>query len=185
MSLQEWAKKHLHTKKSSSQDEDSREPDPPLQPATFKVYLSDSHGTTPLDVPEDGESHRDDKSDKSRSSSPISRSHSPKPHRKSFLSSRHGRSTSQNSLPEWNPPDESDPNAERDWEERAVELAKVRPISFSASHENLADLAKLSLQPESSSEPVETGWRDASSEEELQEGIRLHESGGCSLKSIL
>jgi len=98
-------------------------------------------------------------------------------------------------LPDWSPPDESDPNAERHWEERATKLAKLRPTSMTASSENLASLQKLAIRddPIQQKAPSEhgavepetsTGWAPVkvidgmTSDAALQEAIRLHEAGG-------
>ena len=174
-------------KKESKEQVGEQNDSPPVQ-----VFRSDTMGITPLQIPETGTSY--EKGNLYASSPLLTPSpKSPKPNRLSRLGARH-RSTSQNSLPDWIPPDESDPNAERDWEARATKLAKLRPTSMTASHEDLADLAKLSVKDEN--KPVissdghllpdnkETGWTPANivdgltSDEALQEAIRLHEAGG-------
>src|SRR6266496_6235028 len=139
MPLREWAKKHIY-KKESKEPEGSAPP--PVQ-----LFRSDTMGITPLEIPKAGSSY--EKGNLYPPSPILTPSpKSPKANRLSLLGARH-RSTSQNSLPDWTPPDESDPNAERDWEVRATKLAKLRPTSMTASNENLAELAKLSVKDES------------------------------------
>ena len=187
MPFREWTKKHIH-KKESKEPVDSETNGPP----SVQLFRSDTMGITPLEIPETGRSY--DKGNLYPSSPTLTPSpKSPKANRLSRLGARH-RSTSQNSLQDWTPPDESDPNAERDWEVRATKLAKLRPTSMTASHENLAELVKLSVKDESKPivssdgrllpENKETGWTPTNivdgltSDEALQEAIRLHEAGG-------
>ena len=193
MPLKEWAKKHIHRKGPT----DSIEPETNEVPS-FKVYRSDSLGTPSVQIPEAPQ--RQSKMGVLDTSSPVisekQDKHSSKPNRLSLLGARH-RSSSQNSLPDWTPPDESDPNAERDWEARATRLARMRPISLSASHEDLADLTKLSVKDDGPSAMRKSedglllpqrsgGWAPVdtvdgmSSDDALQQAIRLHESGGVS-----
>lgn len=131
----------------------------------------------------------------SRSPSPSPSPKSPKHNRLSKLGT-HRRSASQVSLPDWVPPDESDPLSERDWEARATKLARIRPSSMTVSHEDLADLARLSVMDEIPVRPSTSpdghllpknegyGWLPTetvdgmTSEAALQEAIRLHEAGG-------
>lgn len=160
-----------------------------------KIFRSDTLGITPLQIPNTATSH--DKGGLTASSPLTPSPRTPKVNRLSLLGARH-RSSSQNSLPDWIPPDDSDPNAERDWEARATKLAKLRPISMTASQEDLTELAKLSVKDDQPSRPVggsdghlmpmegETGWMNSNivdgltSDEALQEAIRLHEGGGIS-----
>ena len=188
MPLRDWAKRHIRKKSSKDQKpstDDSSEND---GSPTLKVFRSDTLGTTPVDIPTTGNSNE-------KAPLTVSAPSSPKPskgNRLSLIGARH-RSHSQNSLPDWNPPDDSDPNAERDWEARATKLAKLRPISITASSENLADLAKLSIkdaQPPRTSPDGhlfagnavgldQTNMIDGlTSDDALQEAIRLHEAGG-------
>lgn len=186
MPLREWAKKHINKKEPKELAEEKND-SPQVQ-----IVRSDTMGVARLQIPETGTSHeRGNLYGPSPILTPSPKS--PKPNRLSRLGARH-RSTSQNSLPDWIPPDESDPNAERDWEARATKLAKLRPTSMTASQEGLADLVKLSIKDEG--KPVvssdghllpdshETGWAPANivdgltSDEALQEAIRLHEAGG-------
>jgi len=194
MPLRQWAKKHLPKKKPKEDEEstDSETGSPPSSPPPggLKVYRSDTLGITPLDIPETGTSTEKG----TLTASPVS----PSPKSPKFslakLGARH-RSTSQNSLPDWSPPDESDPNAERHWEERATKLAKLRPTSMTASSENLASLQKLAIRDDAiPQKPLSvpgdgklqgsTGWAPVkmidgmTSDEALQEAIRLHEAGG-------
>jgi hypothetical protein len=188
MPLREWAKKHIHKKDSKVHNEPtvSDKNDPP----EFKVFRSDTLGITPLQIPDAG--YTVEKGGLTSSSPGGITPKSPKGNRLSLLGARH-RSSSQVSLPDWDPPDDSDPNAERDWEVRATKLAKLRPNSMNASREDLADLAKLSVKddlPKTSSDgrllpkEGETGWAPLNiidgmpSDEALQEAIRLHEAGG-------
>jgi hypothetical protein len=195
MSLREWAKKHIH-KGESKEDAPLQNPPGP----TFKVYRTDSMGITPLRIPDNGSSQGNDGlNTPSPVPSPLpSRSPSPKSPKGRRLSKLgvHRHSPSQVSLPDWVPPNESDPNAERDWEARATKLARVRPTSMSASYEDLADLARLSVKEETPIRPStspdgyllpknegyewgSTGTLDGmTSDEALQEAIRLHETGG-------
>lgn len=194
MPLREWAKKHLPKKKQKDDEEstDSERETPPSSPPPggLKVYRTDTLGITPLQIPDTGTSAEKG----TLTASPISPS--PKSARFSLakLGARH-RSASQNSLPDWSPPDESDPDAERHWEERATKLAKLRPISMTASSEKLASLEKLAIKddPIPQRTPSEhgdvepqgsTGWTPLkiidgmTSDDALQEAIRLHEAGG-------
>jgi hypothetical protein len=176
-----WPKKHK--KDSKSQEVDTN--DPPLQ-----IFRSDTLGIEPLRIPSNDSPTSEKPGRNTPSPSPVS----PKPSRLSRLGLHH-RSVSQNSLPEWTPPDESDPNAERDWEARATKLAKLRPTSMQASHDELADLAKLSVREspvpsEGPQSPIGqgsnqgAGWLSLNtvdgmtSDDALQEAIRLHEAGG-------
>jgi len=185
--LREWAKKHIH--RSDSSEDESPHGSPRIQ---VQVVRSDTMGVTPLQIPESNR-HHTEKGARSPSPSPKS------PRRLKRLSGlgRH-RSSSQTSLPDWNPPDDSDPNAESSWEARATTLARLRPTSLTASHENLADLAKLSVKDDSPPGRAVTsedghllpepkgnvGWAPAavvegmSADDALQEAIRLHEAGG-------
>lgn len=184
MPLREWAKKHIHKKQSDEKLDFASETVP-----SFKVTPTDSLGVPPLQIPT--ETSRSEKSGLSASSpSPSPKS----PNRISNRLSRLGhRSTSQTSLPEWTPPDEADPNAERDWEARATKLAKLRPVSMSQSNEDLAALAKLSVREDQKKAaqsadgrllPQGQGWAPTdtvdglTSDDALQEAIRLHEGGG-------
>jgi hypothetical protein len=186
MPLREWAKKHIHKKESNEEIGKEHDTSP------VRIVRSDTMGITPLQIPETSTSH--EKGNLYVSSPMLTASpRSPKPNRLSRVGARH-RSTSQNSLPDWNPPDESDPNAERDWEVRATKLAKLRPSSMSASQEDLANLAKLSVKDEAKPlissdghllpDDKATGWAPVNivdgltSDEALQEAIRLHEAGG-------
>ena len=194
MPLREWAKKHLPKKKPKEDDEstDSEKETPPTSPpgGGLKIYRSDTQGITPLQIPDVGTSTEKGTLTASQlSASPRSPKFS-----LAKLGARH-RSPSQNSLPDWNPPDESDPNAERHWEERATKLAKLRPTSMTASSEDLASLQKLAIRDDpiaqkapsdhGDAEPEgSTGWAPIkeidgmTSDEALQEAIRLHEAGG-------
>jgi hypothetical protein len=180
MPIREWARKHL--KKDSNENEKDEEDE---RPPSFQIYRSDTKEITPLQIPDNPSIYE------SGSLSARPASSTSKNKRFTLLGTR-PRSASQNSLPDWNPPDESDPNAERDWEERATRLAKLRPASLTASHEDLTSLSKLSLNEEKkkavqSSDgyllpqirgdaPIGT-IRGVSSEEALQEAIQLHEEG--------
>ena len=195
MPLREWAKKHLPKTKPKEDEEstDSEKETPPTTPpgGGLKVYRSDTQGITPLQIPDTGTSTTEKGA---LTASPISPSPRSSKFSLSKLGARH-RSTSQNSLPDWSPPDESDPNAERHWEERATKLAKLRPTSMTASTENLVSLQKLAIRDDPSSQKtpsehgdgkpeVSTGWAPVkvidgmTSDEALQEAIRLHEAGG-------
>jgi len=194
MPLRKWAKKHLSKKKPKEDDEstDSDKETPPASPpgGGLKIFRSDTLGITPLNLPGVGTSTEKGP----LTASPLSAS--PKSPKFSLgkLGARH-RSTSQNSLPDWSPPDESDPNAERHWEERATKLAKLRPTSMTASSENLVSLQKLAIRDDPSpqktpsehgdaEQEVLTGWAPVkmidgmTSDEALQEAIKLHEAGG-------
>ena len=183
MPLREWAKKHMQ-KKQSDEKLDSVADDVP----SFKVTRSDSLGVTPLQIPTDA-SPSEISGLSSSSHSPSSKS----PRTPNRLSRLGHRSSSQTSLPEWTPPDEADPNAERDWEARATKLAKLRPVSLSQSNEDLAALSKLSVKDDQAKAPQSAdgrllpqgpGWVPTdtvdglTSDDALQEAIRLHESGG-------
>jgi hypothetical protein len=193
MPLREWAKKHIHKKEDSKENIDSSSDNHGTP--SFTVLRSDTMGVTRLQIPDEPIVSEKGKS------GPRSPSPSPKsprtPNRLSRLGVHH-RSASQQSLPEWTPPAESDPNAERDWEVRATTLAKIRPNSMQASNDDLADLAKLSVredQPPKSAQSADgrllpqeaSSWvpidvvDGMSSDDALQEAIRLHESGGTSL----
>ena len=183
MPLREWAKKHIHKKHSNEKIDLVTDAVP-----SFKVTRSDSLGVTPLQIPT--ESPPSEKSGLSSSTySPSSKS----PRTPNRLSRLGHRSTSQTSLPEWTPPNEADPNAERDWEARATKLAKLRPVSMSQSNEDLAALAKLSVRDDQAKSaqsadgrllPQGPGWMPTdtvdglTSDDALQEAIRLHEGGG-------
>jgi hypothetical protein len=183
MPLREWAKKHIH-KKESNEKLDARNEGVP----SFTVVRSDTMGVTPLQIPtETSPSEKGGLSVSPYSPSPKS------PRSPNRLSRLTHRSTSQTSLPEWTPPDEADPNAERDWEARATSLAKLRPGSMSQSNEDLAALAKLSVRDDGAKAPQSadgrllpqgSSWVPAdtvdglTSDDALQEAIRLHESGG-------
>jgi hypothetical protein len=169
MPLREWAKKHM--KSSSSEG---------LNIPSFQISAADTKNLTALQFLDPHTPHE----------SGSNRVHPNESKHRSLLNLRHG--ASQNSLPEWNPPDELDPNAERHWEIRATELAKLRPKSLNASAENLADIAKLGIADRRGAspdgrllpEPDSTGWVDAGSvrgmslNAALLEAIRLHEEGG-------
>jgi len=158
-----------------------------VNPPSFQIFRSDTKDLAPLQIPDTPSIYESG----SLSAQPAS---SGKNKRFTLSGMRH-RSTSQNSLPDWNPPDESDPNAERDWEERATKLAKLRPSSMSASQEDLADLAKLSvteekqraaqsadghLLPQVEGSSTLGMIRGMTSEQALHEAIRLHEEGSNS-----
>jgi hypothetical protein len=195
MPLREWAKKHMHKKEDSTEKVDS-DNDNNGTPS-FTVLRSDTLGVTRLQILDEPSFSEKGKA------SPRSPSPSPKsprtPNRLSRLGVHH-RSPSQPSLPDWTPPAESDPMAERDWEVRATTLAKIRPTSMQTSNEDLAELAKLSVredQPPKSAQSADghllpqegSSWvpidvvDGLSSDDALQEAIRLHESGGKSLQS--
>ena len=178
MPFREWAKKHI---KNGTEEKGVDYTPPP----SVQITRSDTTQITPLQIPDAPVKHERG----SLSARPASSSKKDK--RFTLLGMRH-RSSSQNSLPDWNPPSESDPNAERDWEERATKLAKLRPNSLSASHEDLTKLANLSLAEEKQKAaqsadghllPEAEGSesigiiRGMSSEQALQEAIRLHEEG--------
>jgi len=177
MPLREWAKKHI--KKDSEEKNTDYE-----RPPSFQIYRSDTKEITPLHIPDGPAIYQ------SGSLSAQSLSSPNKTKRFSLLGVR-ARSSSQNSLPDWTPPDESDPNAERDWEQRATRLAKLRPTSLTSSQEELASLAKLSINEKPVAaqsldghllpqvqNSVPTGMiRGISSEDALQEAIQLHEDG--------
>jgi hypothetical protein len=194
MPLREWAKKHIRKNSSSSEDEFSQRTAQRGSPR-IQVVQPDPKGVTSLQIPERNypQIEEPEGPPKSRSPSPSSPG---KIKRRSVLG-RH-RSPSQNSLPDWTPPDDSDPNAESTWEARATKLARLRPTSLTASQENLADLAKLSIKDDSPPGRVVTsedghllpemkgksGWASTqvvegmSADDALQEAIRLHEAGG-------
>jgi hypothetical protein len=176
-----WPKKHK--KVSKSQEVDSNDP-------SLQIFRSDTVGIEPIRIPSKDTPTSEKPGRNTAPPSPVS----PKPSRLSRLGIHH-RSVSQNSLPDWTPPDESDPNAERDWEARATKLAKLRPTSMQASHDGLADLARLSVREspvpsEGAQSPISpgssqpAGWSSLNtvdgmtSEDALQEAIRLHEAGG-------
>jgi hypothetical protein len=179
-----WLKKHkkgdsksqLDSKEKDAEDLNSNTSSPP------QIFRSDTLGIEPIQIPETSEPGQGGLN--SSSSTPKS------PSRTSRLSKLviHGRSGSQNSLPNWTPPNESDPNAERDWEARATKLAKLRPTSMQTSQEDLADLSKLSLH-DAEQTPSTSGWSPLSnvdgmtSDDALQEAIRLHEAGGIHISS--
>ena len=192
MPLKEWAKKHIRKKSSTDQLAAESNESP-----SFKVYRSDTMGVTPLEIPDTP--HSPSKRSFQDPSPSTTSDKSPKSkNRLSLLGARH-RSASQNSLPDWTPPDESDPNAERDWEARATKLARLRPVSLSTSQENLADLTKLSVKDDAGFIPARVsadghlipqgfpGWAPVdtvdglSSDDALQEAIRLHEAGSMSI----
>jgi hypothetical protein len=193
MPLREWAKKHIHKKGSREEKEEKGGLESGEGPPNLQVFRSDTLGITPIQIPETGSSHHKGLS----TPSPIlgSSPKSSKPGRLSLLGARH-RSGSENSLPDWDPPDDSNPNAGRDWEVRATTLAKLRPSSMASSQEDLADLTKLSIKDDQSQVGLRTTRDDdlttegtsrsgppkiidgLSSEEALQEAIRLHEAGG-------
>jgi len=177
MPFRELGKKH---RKKDVEDKEDVGP-------SFQIHQSDSKRIPPIQIPE---------------FPPVSQGGSlsarpePSPKQKkrfSLLDMRH-RSSSQNSLPDWNPPDESDPNAERDWEARATKLAKLRPKSLTTSSEGLDDLAKLSVSagpvraPQSAdghllpredrdSEIVARNVRDVYLNKALPTTARFHEDG--------
>jgi hypothetical protein len=191
MPLREWAKRHMRRNSSSSEDELPQRPAATGSPR-IQVVRPDTTGGTSPQIGEDNVSpiEKSERRSRGRSSSPG------KLKRRSVLG-RH-RSPSQNSLPDWTPPDDSDPNAESSWEARATKLARLRPTSLTASQEGLADLAKLSIKDDVPSGRAvtskdghllpdmkeESGWAPAqvvegmSADDALQEAIRLHEAGG-------
>jgi len=193
MPFREWAKKHIH-RSDSSEDES-----PPAQRGSpgiqVQVVRSDTMGITPLQIPESGGYQIEKGAGPPRSPSPSPKSAN---RLKRLSGFGRNRSSSQTSLPDWNPPDDSDPNAESSWEARATTLARLRPTSLTASQENLANLAKLSIKDDSPPgravtsadghllpEPkAKIGWAPAavvkgmSADDALQEAIRLHEAGG-------
>jgi hypothetical protein len=180
-----WSKKH---KKDSKEKVEVDSNDPALL-----VFRSDTLGIEPIKIPSALPPVSEKAGRDTPSPSPVSPS---KTSRLSRLGIHH-RSGSQNSLPNWTPPDESDPNAERDWEARATKLAKLRPMSMQSSQHDLADLAKLSVKDtpvtnvgRSSPDSQGSGWSSMNtvdgmtSDDALQEAIRLHEAGGSSIDSI-
>jgi hypothetical protein len=195
MPLPEWAKKRIHKKDSKRQNEASYSNQ--SSSPEIKVFRSDTLGITTLQIPDSGS--KIEKGGLSASPPMTASPRSTKSSRLSLPGTRH-RSPSQNSLPDWTPPDESDPNAERDWEARATKLAKLRPSSMTASREDLEELAKLSVRDDQPVRPATSPdgrlmpeRRDLrtttantvdglTSDEALQEAIRLHEGGGRSVK---
>lgn len=197
MPLRKWAKKHFQKKDSDEEVESENE----IAPPPVQIYRSDTLGITPLQIPDSGSKFEKSDIVESSSRTPSPSPKSPKLKPLSKLGVRHHRSSSQTSLPDWTPPDDADPYAERDWEARATTLAKIRPVSLSVSQDDLADLAKLSvkdegapagpafssadgrLSPEPSSAVAPIAIVDGmSSDEALQEAIALHEAGGLSFK---
>ena len=188
MPLRDWAKKRLQKKDPEKESPISPKIAEPVQERDFKVFRSDSGGVTPLIIPTDGNESGGLKSPIIRSPSPIPASASST--KKPLLPRLgHHRNTSQHSLPDWEEPDASNPNAERDWEARATKLAKLRPVSLTRSQEDLANLATLSIKedsrpstsadghllPEQTNPPAIVDGLN--SDEALQEAIRLHEAG--------
>ena len=187
MPLRDWAKKHLQ-KKDPEKESPAPEIAEPAQEQEFKVFRSDSIGVTTLVIPTEGNESGGLKSPVIRSPSPIPAGASAT--KKSLLPKLgHHRNHSQNSLEDWQEPDASNPNAERDWEARATKLAKLRPTSLTSSQEDLANLATLSIKddsrpstsadghllPEQSNAPAIVDGLN--SDDALQEAIRLHETG--------
>src|ERR1700686_2018230 len=97
-----WPRKH------KKEEAKGKEEIPTSSPPPLKVFRSDTFGIEPLTIPNE-ESASSEKSGLSPSPSPSPVSPS-RPSRLSRLGIHH-RSGSQNSLPNWTPPDESDPNA--------------------------------------------------------------------------
>ena len=191
MPLRGWPKKSLRKAKDAEKESpETRDIAESVQEPGFKIYRSDTLGATPLIIPAE-------RSDSGGLKSPSVRSRSPSPVPPSASSTKksllprlgHHRNNSQNSLADWDEPDASDPNADRDWEARATQLAKLRPTSLTSSQGDLVNLSALSIkedsQPSTSADgrplpeqtPPSLVVDGMNIDEALQEAIRLHEAG--------